>query len=139
MTKHRFSVDKLIRDKLPQIMASAGILVSHRVMDDAEYDEKLRKKLLEEADEVLAAVGPREIQEELADVPEVLMALTHLHDLDFSQVVAAAAQKKEEKGGFQDRIGLDYVEMSHDHAMVPYYRARPKAYQEIDPEMTCKI
>lgn len=68
MIKHRFSVHKLIRDKLPHMIRSAGIVVSDYVMDDAEYSEKLNQKLLEEAQEVLAAVKPKEILEELADV-----------------------------------------------------------------------
>lgn len=46
---HRFKVDKLIRDKLPQIMRSSGIQVFERVMGKDEYLKRLKDKLLEEA------------------------------------------------------------------------------------------
>ena len=50
---HRFKVDKLIRDKLPQIMRASGIQVFERVMEKDEYLKRLKDKLLEEAKEVI--------------------------------------------------------------------------------------
>lgn len=59
---HRFKVDKLIRDKLPQIMRSSGIQVFERVMEKDEYLKRLKDKLLEEAKEVIASGSEKEMR-----------------------------------------------------------------------------
>ncbi len=44
--------NKLIRDKIPEIIEKEGTAFKMRVMDDAEYKVELLKKLLEEGEEV---------------------------------------------------------------------------------------
>ena len=51
----RFRVDKLIRDKLPAIMRSQGLTVFTRRLDDAEFVNRLKDKLIEEAGEAQRA------------------------------------------------------------------------------------
>mgnify|MGYP001063299604 CR=1 FL=1 len=48
----RFKVDKLIRDKLPELMRSKGIVVHERVIESQEFISRLKEKLIEEAREV---------------------------------------------------------------------------------------
>lgn len=63
--------NKLVRDRIPEIIAAQGEKPIFRVMDDLEYTVGLEKKLEEEVAEYLES---KEI-EELADVLEVLYAL----------------------------------------------------------------
>lgn len=49
MTVLRFKVDKLIRDGLPAMMQAQGLTVFARRLDDAEFVERLKAKLVEEA------------------------------------------------------------------------------------------
>ena len=69
----------------------------------------LRAKLLEEAREAQAAPDGR-LASELADVLEVLKALAAAHDMSWDDVVSEADRKRAERGGFDNRIFLEYVD-----------------------------
>jgi len=71
----RFKVDKLIRDKLPDLMRSKGITVHERTMENQEFISRLKEKLIEESREVEQAETRAELTEELADVLEVVRTL----------------------------------------------------------------
>jgi len=80
-----------------------------RVLDQAGYLEALRAKVVEEAEEAQAAPD-RQLQSELADVLEVLRALAAAHGVSWEDVVAEATRKRRERGGFDQRIFLEYVD-----------------------------
>ena len=72
-----------------------------------------------------------DIQEELADVLEVVHALSLAHGLSYEQIDKARVQKKQERGGFADRIYSPFFEMDTDNADVNYYLAKPHKYPEL--------
>ncbi len=92
--------NKLVRDKIPEILDAKGVPYEKRVADDAEYRDALIAKLLEEAQEFVEEGAP----EELADVLEVVRALKNLPE--YAEVEVLRAQKKDERGGFEGRIIL---------------------------------
>lgn len=47
--------NKLVRDKIPSIIADSGNESTTRVLDDEKYEDELYKKLLEESNEVIDA------------------------------------------------------------------------------------
>jgi predicted house-cleaning noncanonical NTP pyrophosphatase (MazG superfamily) len=106
MRKEVRKVDKLIRDKLPQIMRASGIKVFVRVMEKDEYLKRLKDKILEEAKEVIASRSEKEMREELADLLEVMLALAKIHGMEFTDIQQTAQTKRLEKGGFDDKILL---------------------------------
>lgn len=128
---HRFKVDKLVRDKTPEIMKKSGIAVDVYVMEQNEYEQRLNDKLIEEAHEVIDANTTNERCEELADLLEVMMAIAQLSNIKFSDIVKAAEQKKSEKGSFEKRIYSAYVELESKHPNFDYYNLRPEHYPEI--------
>lgn len=93
---------KLVRDRIPEIIAAKGSTAVTHIADDAEYRAKLDSKLREEVEEFLEAHDP----EELADLLEVLRAQAELTGgLDAVEVMR---QKKfTERGGFSKRIILE--------------------------------
>jgi predicted house-cleaning noncanonical NTP pyrophosphatase (MazG superfamily) len=125
---HRFKVDKLIRDKLPEIMQKEGTKACVKVMDSDEYIARLKDKLFEEASEVSAASNYDEITNELGDLLEVMMALSEACGIPFSNVVAAGALKKAEKGGFDAKIYCEHVEVDESSPAISYYLAQPDKY-----------
>ena len=102
---------KLVRDQIPEIIAAAGSQPVTRVLDQAGYQAALRTKLLEEAREAQEAPDG-ELASELADVLEVLKALAAAYDMSWDDVVAEADRKRAERGGFGDRIFLEYVDQA---------------------------
>ena len=105
----RLDYHKLVRDGIPRIIAADGGRPVTRVLDHAGYRAALRTKLMEEAGEAQAAPDGQ-LRSELADVLEVLQALAAACGMSWEDVVAEAARKRGERGGFDQRIFLEYVE-----------------------------
>jgi predicted house-cleaning noncanonical NTP pyrophosphatase (MazG superfamily) len=105
----RLDYHKLVRDGIPRIIEAGGGQPVTRVLDQARYVAALRAKLLEEAEEAQAA-SDGQLRSELADVLEVLRALAAAYGMSWEDVVAEAARKRDERGGFDQRIFLEYVD-----------------------------
>ena len=129
--RHRFKVDKLIRDKLPDLMRQNNVTIFERVMEIEEYRKRLKDKILEEAYEVVMAETESEHVEELADLLEVIHALGKVCGISIEEIDQQRLQKKEQKGGFEGRIYSPYVEVDSDHENINYYLARPEQYPEM--------
>ncbi len=107
----RLEYHKLVRDRIPRIIEAGGGRPVTCVLDPAGDLVALRAKLVEEAGEAQAAPDGR-LRSELADVLEVLQALAAAHGMSWEDVVAEAARKRGERGGFDQRIFLEYVEQA---------------------------
>ena len=94
--------NKLVRDKIPQIIEDKGGQAQIRILSDEEYRIYLEAKLDEEVGEYHRDQTP----EELADILEVVYALTE--NLGYSQEELQALREKKaaERGGFRDRVFL---------------------------------
>lgn len=90
--------EKLVRDRIPEILDEKGVPYEKRVADDAEYRTELIKKLEEEVREFREAGDV----EELADVLEVVAALRALPE--YAEAEGIRAKKREERGGFGMRF-----------------------------------
>jgi predicted house-cleaning noncanonical NTP pyrophosphatase (MazG superfamily) len=129
--KYRFKVDKLIRDRLPEVMRQNNVAMCERVMDNAEYYSRLKDKVLEEADELFRAGTESEHLEELADLLEVIHALGKVYSISIEQIEEKRTQKRDQKGGFEGKIYSPYVEVDSSHENIQYYLDRPERYSEI--------
>lgn len=128
----RFKVQKLIRDRLPQMMRSQGLAVFDRRLGDEEFVAALKDKLLEEAQEAREATSPAELADELADVMEVILALTQASGLSLDEIEARRIAKRAERGGFDQRVFNAAVEAEDDLPAAVYYLARPSQYPRED-------
>ena len=98
--------NKLVRDKIPEILDEKKKTFSYHMAGKEEYTQKLKEKLIEEVNEFLEepSVG------ELADIQEVMFAL--LEDMGESQSKLASVQgsKASSRGTFRMGCILEYVE-----------------------------
>ena len=102
----RIDYDKLVRDRIPEIIESAGKKAVTRIAEDAEYLSYLRRKLSEEVDEYMASGDV----EELADILEVISALGRQAGVPLSKLIDIADDKRRARGGFDGRVLLIRVE-----------------------------
>jgi predicted house-cleaning noncanonical NTP pyrophosphatase (MazG superfamily) len=104
------SYNKLVRDKIPQIIESKGKKFSTKVLNDEDYIKYLKVKAYEELDEICAPETDGEAIEELADLLEVIRALAKHHGSSIEEVEAVRNDKAEKRGGFQEKVFLVEVE-----------------------------
>ena len=100
--------NKLVRDRIPEIIKANGEVPVTRILDDREYKEELEKKLYEEYQEVLNATGKDRV-EELADMLEVMKYLAKLENSTIEEVTAIAQEKSSKRGAFENKIFLEKV------------------------------
>lgn len=98
--------NKLVRDKIPEIIVAAEKTCSTHILTDEEYIAALETKLKEEVAEYLADKN----LEEMADVLEVLHALCVARGYTLDELEEMRIKKAAERGGFADKIFLEYVE-----------------------------
>jgi predicted house-cleaning noncanonical NTP pyrophosphatase (MazG superfamily) len=97
--------DKLVRDKIPQIIEADGETPETHVADDEEYAERLVEKLEEEVAEYRDDCRVAE----LADILEVLHAIREYRGVTVEELDEMRARKARERGRFEDRIVLERV------------------------------
>jgi len=98
--------NKLVRDKIPQIIEAAGKTFTTRTLDEEEYRRELRQKAFEELEEYMNAKDDAAALEELADLLEIVHALAECHGANIEKVEAIRAEKAEKRGGFREKIFL---------------------------------
>ena len=94
--------NKLVRDRIPEVIARTGRGCEVRVLDHEEFRAALRTKLREEIEEYAAAGDAAE----LADVLEVVLALADAEGLGRDGLERLRAAKEAERGGFRERLFL---------------------------------
>lgn len=104
----RVTYNKLIRDRLPEVIQADGRHAVTRVLDSRSYQAALLAKLIEEAQEAQGA-SPGELPAELADIFEVLQALVPTLSMTWQDLLVLAATKRQ-RGGFTRRLFLEYAE-----------------------------
>ena len=94
--------NKLVRDKIPQIIWEQGETPHTRILEQGEYTAHLEAKLDEEVQEFHADKN----LEELADILEVVYALAEDLGHTRQELEETFNCKHEKRGGFRDRIFL---------------------------------
>ncbi|QOR34725.1 nucleoside triphosphate pyrophosphohydrolase [Clostridium sp. 'deep sea'] len=94
--------NKLIRDKIPQIIKQQGKKCNTKELNDTEYLRYLNLKLNEEINEYYESQNP----DELADVVEVIYALLKYQGISIEEFETIRKTKLKTNGGFNKRLLL---------------------------------
>ena len=89
--------EKLVRDRIPEIIRSNGHEPVVRLASDDELDILIREKIVEEARELLASGS----LEEAADILEAVMSLLNHRSVSWTELEKLRLLKKREHGGFE--------------------------------------
>ena len=102
--------NKLVRDNIPEIIREKGDRPTTHTAVNAEYEVKLNEKLKEEVEEYLESGR----DEELADILEIIYAICQLKGLGKTGLEEIRKQKADERGKFNKKTILEYVEEQDD-------------------------
>ena len=102
--------NKLVRDKIPQIIKENKQTPVIRKLNEEEFTEELFKKLKEETQEIIEAKNnKKELMKEISDVYEVIDTIIDLYKLDKDLTLKLQKDRKEKRGNFEERIFLESV------------------------------
>lgn len=97
--------NKLVRDRIPEIIEASGKTCVTEVLSDEEYLKMIDAKL----DEELAEYHKDQNIEELADLLEVIRAATIARGYSVEELEKVRAEKAGKRGGFEKKILLKEV------------------------------
>jgi len=97
--------NKLVRDKIPQVIEAGGNKYDIRIADKEEHYELLEAKLNEEVKEFLEGKN----LDELGDIMEVLYGLADNLGYSEEELNNRRVEKREKRGGFKEGIVLERV------------------------------
>ena len=97
--------NKLVRDRIPEIIEKSGKSCTAEILSDEEYLKMIDAKL----DEELAEYHKDQNIEELADLMEVIYAAAKARGYSLEELEQVRAAKAEKRGAFDKRILLKEV------------------------------
>ena len=95
--------NKLVRDKIVEIIEADGRTPKFRILGDEEFRKELNKKLQEEVNEYLEDNNV----EELADIVEVIYGILDSMSVSKDEFEKVRLGKREKRGGFEKKIFLE--------------------------------
>lgn len=99
--------NKLVRDRIPEIIKAKGKSCRCSTVRGEELLAGLEAKLLEEFQEFTAS---SRALEELADILEVVDGLAHFLGSSFEEILELKRKKRSERSGFEEGVWLEWVE-----------------------------
>ena len=127
----KFKTNILVRDKMVEKMEADGIIVDYKKLSQEDYIKALRKKIIEEAQEVADEEDRKKLIYELADLQEVVQTLVHELGIGESEILEAQNKKREKSGGFLKKHFTNFVEIENNNPVIEYYLQHPKKYPKI--------
>jgi len=94
--------NKVVRDKIPEIIAESGKKSNIKQLDDTSFLAELEKKLIEEVNEYSESKDV----EELADLLEVIYRISDLRGVNSDELEKIRRDKAEKRGKFASNLFL---------------------------------
>ncbi|MGM9949731.1 MAG: phosphoribosyl-ATP pyrophosphohydrolase [Lysinibacillus sp.] len=102
-------LNKLVRDKVPFLVAKDGGSYSLKLLSPLEHQHEITKKMFEELTEYHEGSSKEVAIEELVDMVELIYSALKLHDVSIEEFEHIRQEKKKLKGGFEKGIYLHSI------------------------------
>lgn len=107
---YRIIYDKLVRDKIPEILTEKGIkfeLIPPDELKPVDILDYAHAKIAEELEEVKrASISTMQTTEELADIIEAVRKIADWHGISYNAIEKKRKAKAKELGTFKNNIIL---------------------------------
>lgn len=97
---------KLVRHRIPEVIAGEGRRATTRRVRGDKLEDMLRLKVIEEAGELIAAFEEDEVAQELADIVEAALACARANGIE-KRVEQVRAERAERLGVFDKGVVLE--------------------------------
>lgn len=128
----KFTVEKLGRNNTVQRFINNNIDVKYHVLNQEEYVQALKIKLVEEAKEVECETSKEGILNEMADVIEVFYALCKEYKISPEELEKVRLEKVKERGNFDKKIYIENITMEDSNSNIGYFLDNSHKYPEIE-------
>ena len=125
----RFTLNKLVRDKIVESNLKTGAKVKYRELSQAEHRTALVNKIIEEAKEILKA-GTDDAADEIADVQQAVDDLVEQFGLNEETIKKSQNRKRRNNGAFKKGHYIEHLDLDEDHPYTEYYRKDPERFLE---------
>ena len=97
---------KLVRDGIPEIIKkNIGVQPKYKVLkNNGAFLDALLKKMVEESVELQHSLKNGNLEEELADIFEIIDTIIPLRRTSVEKIVRIQKEKRKQRGGFDKRI-----------------------------------
>ncbi len=102
--------NKLIRDKIPQVIEKSGGAYEVRELSDKNFKKELLRKVGEEASALPNLKSKKEIMTELADVVDVIEEIKKVFNIRENEIKIVRKKAFNKKGGFNKKLFLYWSE-----------------------------
>lgn len=126
----RFQLNKLVRDNIIADMQRMGQTVEYRKLEQKEYLQALRGKLIEEAREISLDDAESTLKE-LADVQEVIDQLVTTLGATGDELQELQRKKRAKLGSFKKKLYVETLTLEDNDPWVEYYAKEPDRFKEI--------
>ena len=106
----RIEYHKLIRDKIPEIIAKDSCVAKVSTLSQEEFGKALKEKFIEEAKELQEAKTKEDVIKELSDLLELIRSLARFIGSNFEEVESVRLKRLSDRGGFEKKLFLEYVD-----------------------------
>lgn len=126
----KFKFNKLVRDKIVENIKKSGDTPKYKILSDAEYIKELKRKLIEECNEI-ANSSKNNLPEEIADIQDIIDSIIYSFKISNKDIKGIQSQKRKKSGSFKKKIYIETVETKEDSEWNQYYRKNPAKYPEV--------
>jgi predicted house-cleaning noncanonical NTP pyrophosphatase (MazG superfamily) len=98
--------NKLIRDRILEIIEEAGEIPYWKTLNKKDFLKEIKRKILEEAGELIKAKNKKEVINEIVDIQELVDVLVSELCLTKSQIKKQQRIKNKKRGGVRKRLFL---------------------------------
>ena len=98
--------NKLIRDRIPEIIKADGWTPETRILKSKDFIFELKKKILEEAKELNDGKSHDNLIEELVDIQEIIDAILTKKKIKLTEFRKLQTSKRQKRGGFKKKLYL---------------------------------
>jgi predicted house-cleaning noncanonical NTP pyrophosphatase (MazG superfamily) len=129
MNYRTFNLNKLVRDKITEMMKQLGQIPGETILSEDATKYELRRKIVEEASE-MNVDNPEDVLSELADIQECVDSLLRLSGKTKEDLLIEQNKKREKSGSFEKGHYIDKLQVPTGTEWAEYYAKEPDRFSE---------